>query len=238
MNDFSGKELLAAVRGKDYAHAGEEEAIRLMFDTIPRQAERKILDAGCGRGGTADFVQKNGWGKVTGIDIEGVSIEYAQKTYPQVDFHVCDVTEAGSRFSESFQLIYLFNSFYAFQDKAAAAVSLRKAARPGARLCIFDYVCYKPEVELPEVLLSGKPAAPEEFVSLLTAAHWEFSRSQNLDLQYVEWYRDFLDRVDLLAAEKKYPAEVIEQLHHKYRVLLSALERKTLGGTLLVAYAN
>jgi len=106
MNDFNGKEFLATVRGKDYAHAGEEEAIDLIFSKIPKQENRKILDAGCGRGGTADYVQRNGWGHVVGVDIESQSIEYAKNAYPASEFHAMDVCEIGTRFPEHFDLIW------------------------------------------------------------------------------------------------------------------------------------
>lgn len=238
MNDFDGKEFLAAVRGKDYAHAGEEESINLVFEKIPRQPDRKILDAGCGRGGTADFVQQHGWGQVSGIDIDAQSIEYAKKKYPDVEFHVCDIGDAGTKFPESFELIYLFNAFYAVEDKGAAALSLRKAAKTGARLCLFDYVYYRPEIALPEVMLSQKPSTLEEYAALLKNAHWELSKSQNLDWKYIEWYRDFLRRFDELAQKNSYPDEMIEGVRKKYSDLLFWLEQKIMGGVLLVAYAN
>src|SRR5262249_50260458 len=82
MNDYSGKEFLATVRAEDYAHAGEDEASELVFKDIPAKVDRMILDAGCGRGGTADYVQRHGWGEVVGIDIEEQSIERAKEKYP------------------------------------------------------------------------------------------------------------------------------------------------------------
>jgi cyclopropane fatty-acyl-phospholipid synthase-like methyltransferase len=59
MNEFEGKEILATVRSEDFAHAGEEEAIELVFKDITKQADRKILDAGCGRGGSANYVRRH-----------------------------------------------------------------------------------------------------------------------------------------------------------------------------------
>src|ERR1700679_1547306 len=69
MNNFDGKAFLATVRGEDFAHAGEEEAIDLAFAGIGAQPDWQVLDAGCGRGGTADYVNRHGWGNVVGIDI-------------------------------------------------------------------------------------------------------------------------------------------------------------------------
>ena len=69
MQHFVGKQMLAMMRKGDYAHAGEEEAIDLVMNKIPKDNTRLILDVGCGLGGTAKYIQDHGWGKVTGIDI-------------------------------------------------------------------------------------------------------------------------------------------------------------------------
>ncbi len=34
MDEFDGKKFLAAVRGEDFAHAGEKESIDMVFDRI------------------------------------------------------------------------------------------------------------------------------------------------------------------------------------------------------------
>jgi cyclopropane fatty-acyl-phospholipid synthase-like methyltransferase len=60
MNSPQGKRILALVREGDYAHPGEERAIDLIFSSLPRDAAREVLDVGCGRGGTADYVRAHG----------------------------------------------------------------------------------------------------------------------------------------------------------------------------------
>jgi cyclopropane fatty-acyl-phospholipid synthase-like methyltransferase len=102
IDGFECREFLARVRGRDYAHAGEQEAIELVFENIQHQRERRILDAGCGRGGTADFVQRQGFGRVVGIDIKERTIKYAGEKYPDIEFHHLDVIHAGDRFPETF----------------------------------------------------------------------------------------------------------------------------------------
>jgi trans-aconitate methyltransferase len=93
MNSFEGMRVLSLVRDGDYAHAGEEEAIELAMKPIAKRADQVIVDAGCGRGGTANYLCENGWGTVVGFDIEPASIETARKAYPAVEFHVCDVSD-------------------------------------------------------------------------------------------------------------------------------------------------
>ena len=84
MRQYTGKNLVALLRGKNYAHAGEEEAISMVMNYFPKNKDQTILDVGCGLGETSAFIQNNGWGLVTGFDIEKESIDYAQKTYPEI----------------------------------------------------------------------------------------------------------------------------------------------------------
>jgi SAM-dependent methyltransferase len=80
MISYTGKHLLALIRGSDYAHAGEEEAIELALRPVPRRASQLLLDVGCGLGGTAKYVQDHGWGTVVGLDVEPDSIVRARSS--------------------------------------------------------------------------------------------------------------------------------------------------------------
>ena len=86
MNDPDGKRLLAAVRDGDFAHAGEEAAVRMAWTPLPKRPDQGCLDAGCGRGGTAALVQSEQWSQVIGLDIDAETISFAQSAYPSVKF--------------------------------------------------------------------------------------------------------------------------------------------------------
>jgi trans-aconitate methyltransferase len=105
MNHPDGKSLLAAVRGGDFAHAGEEIAVHIAWERLPKREDQHCLDAGCGRGGTAALVQFNRWGQVTGLDIDAETISSAAAAYPDVKFAAADVTRAGELFPARFDLI-------------------------------------------------------------------------------------------------------------------------------------
>jgi SAM-dependent methyltransferase len=238
MNEFEGKEILATVRSEDFAHAGEEEAIELVFKNISKQGNRKILDAGCGRGGSADYVRRHGWGNVLGIDVEGKSIEYAKGKYPSVQFHTCDICDVGESFPGSFDLIYLLNAFYAVEDKSKGMKSLRSAAKKGASLCLFDYVTYDEDAPPLEGILCQKPATAQEFGFMLEDANWELEANTNLDEEYIRWYRNLLTRIDNPALKNDYSKETIDLVREKYATLLAALEEGTIGGLLFFARAK
>ena len=89
-----GKKILSIIRDGDYAHPGEEEAIELLFQHIQKNINRSMLDIGCGRGGTAHYLNANGWGDITGVDIDSDSIQYAKQQYKSLDFITCNLKPA------------------------------------------------------------------------------------------------------------------------------------------------
>jgi hypothetical protein len=62
LNSYQGKRLLALARGADYAHAGETEAIDLVWSGLPKSRTQNVLDAGFGRGGTCGLRVPRGVG--------------------------------------------------------------------------------------------------------------------------------------------------------------------------------
>src|SRR3981189_3586873 len=111
MNSFQGKRILALIRDGDYAHAGEEEAIERALHSISKNPRNWMLDVGCGRGGSAGNLGPHGWGMLAGIDRDNDSIEYAKTTYPDVEFHTCDVLEVPATVTREFDVIYMLNAF-------------------------------------------------------------------------------------------------------------------------------
>src|SRR3979411_2086271 len=110
LNSYQGKRLLALARGADYAHAGETEGIALVWSGLLKSRTQNVLDAGCGRGGTAAYVHRAGWGRVTGIDIEGESIVRAREAYPEISFEICSVEQSDRVGTERFDIVYCFNA--------------------------------------------------------------------------------------------------------------------------------
>src|SRR5260370_17274946 len=68
MNSFEGKGMLALMRDGDYAHAGEEEAIERALRSVQKNSQSWNLDVGCGRGGSAEYLARHGWGNLAGSD--------------------------------------------------------------------------------------------------------------------------------------------------------------------------
>lgn len=239
MNSFVGKQILSLVRDGDYAHAGEEEAIELAFAQVEKDAERLILDVGCGRGGTAAYLRTKGWGRVIGLDIEAASIEVARETYPDLDFLVGDAARAEETVTDSPDLICMFNAFYCFQDQRGALEALARVSRPDTRMIIFDHVDRGGYRDTP-LMDAGEPFLPNplvlsEVAAQLTSIGWTVPEILEIPDAYRRWYDDLVgricearDRITDLAGSAGY-----EHVLHLYRGLAEAAAAGRLGAAII-----
>ena len=133
MDNATGKRLLALIRDADYAHPGEEVANRLLFAGVTRDPARRILDAGCGGGGAAAWVQDQGYGRVTGLEIDAETARLARVRHPEVCVVEGDLQRAADAVAGPFGLIYAMTALYAVPDQAAAFAQLAAVAAPGGR---------------------------------------------------------------------------------------------------------
>lgn len=238
MNSFEGKRILALVRNGDYAHAGEEEAIERSFRSIPKDSKRWMLDVGCGRGGTADYLRRQGWGHVEGIDRDAESITYARATWPEVAFHVCDVLDVPRTVTHAFDVIYMLNAFYAFDRQRDALVGLRKVAKPGAQLVIFDYTVGEKSSGLANPMMPHAMRL-SEIPAMLRDAGWQPHAIEDLNTEYERWYAQFVGRIQLKRAEieKIGGADWYNFVSSMYSGLHGAIASGVVGGALAQARA-
>jgi SAM-dependent methyltransferase len=241
MNSFLGKQVLSLVRNGDFAHAGELEAIELAMSSVPKRADQKLLDAGCGRGGTSAYLQQHGWGQVTGVDVEADSIAYARRTYPGVRFLVCDLHEVTGAVGREFDAICMFNVFYALPDHVAALRALKAIALPGATLMIFDYVdhgSYRQRAIEGGHFLPNPPLR-SRLSETLTAGGWQERAIDDIDDDYRRWYVTLVERIEAkrAAIEALAGANGYATVLRRYSELLAALCDGRLGGTVIRAVA-
>jgi len=241
MNSYKGKQLLSLIREGDYAHAGEEAAIELALRNEPKRPDQLILDVGCGRGGTAKYVHDHGWGKVVGLDWEPNSIARAREVYPDIEFHACDVVDAASMINRKFDLIYFFNSFYAFGDQARALAGLSQLAKESTRLVIFDYTDRGGYADNP-LVYDGKPFIPhplhlDHIVDLFKQTSWELLSIEDISPDYDRWYDALVQRMDQKRDQLigVVGAETVDHVRMQYMGLLKALRDGILGGAIVIA---
>ncbi|BCH35738.1 hypothetical protein MesoLjLc_76680 [Mesorhizobium sp. L-8-10] len=241
MNSYLGQRILSFVREGDYAHAGEEEAIELALSGVEKNTRRLILDAGCGRGGTADYLNRNGWGRVIGIDIEPESIDAARERYPGASFIVCDVCGVDRHVTERPEIVCMFNAYYCFEDQSGALGALLKIARPDARMIIFDHVDRGGYQDDP-LMDAGEPFLPNplrlsEVRERMSSTGWQVLDIQEVHDAYIGWYASLMsrierarDRITDMAGHRGY-----EHVHGLYQGLLNAAQQKRLGAAIITA---
>ena len=102
--------------------------------------------------------------------------------------------------TRTFDVIYMLNAFYAFDRQRDALAGLRKVAKPGAQLVIFDYTVGANAERHAE---SDDAAAIRlsEIAAMLREAGWAPGAVEDLNVEYARWYATFVERIQLKRAE-------------------------------------
>lgn len=243
MDTLQTKQILSLVRGGDYAHAGGEGAIEIALDSVPKGESFLLLDVGCGLGGSAEYVRDQGWGSVIGVDANEDMIAYAKETYPNVEFHACDVLNIAYVIKKPVDVILMLNSFYSFSDQQGALNALGKIVEPSAQLIIFDYVDrggYR-ERSLPkEYDVIPFPMVLENMDLMLNDSGWMLDAVEDVNDLYLLWYQTLLGKIEAkedeivsIAGQEKY-----DSIFGVYSEILSAIEDGDLGGAIVRASAE
>lgn len=210
------RQILAKIRGGDYAHAGDVAAIELVItkalELSPPIKQGPCLDVGSGYGGTAAYLSKLGFQSIHGIDLDAAAVQYAQKHYPEASFIAGDALRASDHFDQHFSFLTLFNVIYAIKDKHALLTELSKLGRI---LAIMDYTTTS-STQLKD--LTGKPMYP---IVLAEFSHenWTLLETTDLTQQFIQWYEDLLPKLH------DYP-----ELEATFTALLSQLKSGQIGG--------
>jgi SAM-dependent methyltransferase len=242
VNSLQIKQILSLIRDGDFAHAGEKEAMDIVFNAIMKDSSRLMLDVGCGLGGSANYLQKNGWGKIIGIDINAKTIEYAKKNYPQIELHTTNVINVTKYINRQIDLIYLLNVFYVLPNQAKALTELRKIIKNGEKLIIFDYVDlgeYNNNRPPQKYNILPQPINMQKIEQLLLTTGWKINNIKNLNQEYECWYEEFVGRIRKKQHEiiKNYGKKTYDYIYNTYFSLLTAIKDGYLGGTTIYSEA-
>jgi len=102
-NEYALKWLEKMRSGKNIAHKFLEKPA--MYKKLPNPKNKSVLCIGCGTGEECEHLKSLGAKKVVGIDISKEMIDFAKKSYPDLEFLVMDMEKLN--FSEnSFDFVY------------------------------------------------------------------------------------------------------------------------------------
>lgn len=237
MSSAKGKEISSLARGGDFAHAGETEAIALVFDHLGKDPSRRLLDVGCGRGGTAQYLYERRFGFVHGFDIDEASISYARSRYAPLEFRCLDARRCAGHYGGTFEIVYLLNVLYLFgqRDQLRCLQQLRRLADEQSLLVLFDYTAKTPNGgsgtgsvyrnRWHPIDLAGFPAMSE-------AAGWSIAEFADYSDHFRRWYAAMLEKLHARhdAIVEIADEEWFEAARRIYQSHLDGIESGLLGG--------
>ena len=127
----------------DEFHIGGVDATRALIDQLPLTAESKMLDLGCGLGGTARHVAATIGAHVTGVDLTPAYIGVAERLTilvgldDTIRFHVGDATDPPVA-PESADIVTLLHVGMNIPDKSALCAAAFNRLRPGGTFAVYD----------------------------------------------------------------------------------------------------
>lgn len=140
-------------------HLFQPLAARLA-DTAGAVSARRVLDIGCGTGATTRAVARalDAGGECLGVDVSVPMIEAARarEALPNARFLVADAQRHAFETAAFDMLVSRFGVMF-FDDPVAAFANLRRAAAPGARLCV---LAWRGPDQNPFMTVAGRAAAP------------------------------------------------------------------------------
>jgi SAM-dependent methyltransferase len=241
VNSATGKRLLALIREGDYAHPGEEEADRLLFSGLAPDPTRRVLDAGCGSGGTAAWVQAQGLGAVTGLELDPETARLARERHPRVTVVEGDLQRAAEALHGPFDLTYSMTVLYAVPDKEAAFSQLAALAAPRSELRLLEYADLQESDQPPltgrESLSWWRPLRPQDIRGQLAASGWHITEQRDLSPLFHRWYVELCARIagKREAIVREFGADWYQFVLAEYESVLDLVRGGRLGGVLVRA---
>jgi tocopherol O-methyltransferase len=152
--------------------------IEVLADKVKVTAKDRVLDAGCGVGGSALWLARNIGCEVTGIDINRNFIHIAQKEARKrnldrlASFQEMDFCQTSFR-ENTFDIVWAVESSCHAENKLVFLVEMGRILRPGGRIIIADAYRTRESHELNKDLkgwaVPGIPST-EEFKNYLKKA--------------------------------------------------------------------
>jgi len=131
--------------GKDFVSPGGPSTTKEFLKKLDIKPGCKVLDVGCGIGGSCFHFSKNFQTKVCGFDLSENMIEIARNRnreykFPDVEFVVADALKVDFE-ANSFDIIYSRDTILHIPEKDYLFKQLHKWLKPGGQLLITDYGC-------------------------------------------------------------------------------------------------
>lgn len=127
----------------DEFHVGGREASQALLDPLAFSAAHRVLDVGCGLGGTARYVAQRYGCQVTGVDLTAEFVETGQTLNGWLGLDGRVMLRHGDALAlpfadASFDSAYLMHVGMNIADKVALFAELARVLRPGGKIALYD----------------------------------------------------------------------------------------------------
>jgi phosphoethanolamine N-methyltransferase len=134
-----------SIYGEDFVSPGGREVAVELIETMALAPGSRVLDVGCGLGGSAFLMARDFGLQVDGIDLSRNMLALAERKLvanglsDRVRLHWGDCLELDS--ADQYDAIYSRDVFLHIADKTLLFERLHAAMRPGGKLLFSDYCC-------------------------------------------------------------------------------------------------
>lgn len=211
------------VYGEDFVSPGGKEFAREMITRLELEPGTKVLDVGCGLGGSA-FVMAGEFGiEVDGIDLSKNMLALARRKLEAngLSDAVCliwgDCLELDC--ADSYDAIFSRDVFLHIADKARLFAVLNTALRPGGKLLFTDYCCSpQPWGAEFQVYVEDRGYTlhtVEEYAGLISGAGFERVVGEDITDRFIEILHADIARIEQLGMDQAGPGNLEQSWHQK-----------------------
>ena len=199
-----------AVYGEDFVSPGGKEMAVELIERLGLAPESRVLDVGCGLGGSA-FVMARQFGlKVDGIDLSKNMLAIANAKLSdhdlsdRVNLEWGDCLKLGR--TDYYDAVYSRDVFLHIANKSRLFSVLKASLRPGGQLLFTDYCCglkpwgeeFTAYVEARGYSLHTLP----DYAELISQAGFDRVEYQDLTHRFIEILQSDLEKISKLGLEE------------------------------------
>lgn len=221
------------VYGEDFVSPGGIDMARELIARLALAPGSRVLDVGCGLGGSA-FVMAREFGlEVDGIDLSKNMLEIAARKLDahglqgQVRLEWGDCLELERE--NLYDAVYSRDVFLHIHDKARLLSVLHAALRPGGRLLFTDYCCGpQPWGDEFAAYVEGRGydlQTPEAYAELISAAGFRQAAAEDATMRFVDLLRAELAHIENLDIDPDARAKLAASWRQKLERALGGDQR-------------
>lgn len=213
--------LYENVYGEDFVSPGGRDMARELIGRMRLPPGSRVLDVGCGLGGSAFVMAREFELLVDGIDLSKNMLEIARRKLEshglaeQVDFEWGDCLELDC--DNRYEAIYSRDVFLHIHDKQRLFSVLHAALCPGGQLLFTDYCCGpEPWTDNFAEYVSDRGYdlhTPEDYRALVESAGFMHVTGEDISARFIEILEADLERIEALELE----ASVRDKLARSWR---------------------